>query len=136
MIAIPKGIFVVITTNNQLPLSTTINNFLFVEPCSRQSFTTSRISTDQLPDVLVKENDSMGILDNFNSTTTVWIGFQKIRAEYHSISDRVTFIDLVNNLGGGMGLFLGLSLLSILTDLTNFILKLSIARDSKVIKIF
>ena len=89
-----------------------------------------------MPDVLVKENDSMGILDNFNSTTTVWMGFQKIRAEYHSISDRVTFIDLVNNLGGGMGLFLGLSLLSILIDLTNFILKLSIARDSKVIKIF
>ena len=36
----------------------------FAEPCSRQSFTSSRISTDQLPDVFVKEND-MGILDTF-----------------------------------------------------------------------
>ena len=56
-----------------------------------------------------------------------------MRAEYHNVTDRVTFIDLINSLGGGLGLFLGLSLLSILTDLTNFILKLSVARDSKVI---
>ena len=90
-----------------------------------------------MPDFFVKENDIKGILDTFNFTTTIWIGFQKMRAEYHNVTtDRVTFIDLINSLGGGLGLFLGLSLLSILTDMTNFILKLSIARDSKVIKIF
>ena len=95
----------------------------FIGPCSRQSFSTTLIGTDQMPNIY-GGGDFLGMEDGgFNFNKTLVISFQKMRAEYHSRSDRVTLMDLINALGGGLGLFLGLSLLSILKDIRNFVSK-------------
>ena len=93
-------------------------------PCKRQSF---RIELMTYGEGAIKQALKTGKWSEFftnDDTQHTCVYLHKKTATYHITTYRVDFNDLVNAVGGGLGLFLGFSLLTTLTKAKEFLSKM------------